>query len=572
MENLEAASHLKGRRNFDESIQCVRQWLKRCLESHAECGVHDNVTLPKRVLDLSDVADSDTVHLREQDGSAKISGRYACLSYCWGAAPRFMTTTSNLSQMKNCIRLEDMPKTFADAVAVCLVLNVQYLWIDALCIIQGDPADWTEQSVQMSSIYGQSYLTIIASNAESSHAGFISDHYFEEPILLRLIDSNNANVPEPRSKPFGFTEVWVRTGLDHGAFSSYTRSSSGYMDAPTRQRAWCLQEHLMPPRTISFGPSEIIFECRLSTSCECGYFLGNDRGTDQGTRFDHYQSLRTGPASAHLLLIKEHWLRLVQNYSSRATTFDSDRLAALAGIAEDLQKEIKCRYLAGLWEDGLLYGMMWETVGPTRRNTSSGLPTWSWVSVVGETRYQHGHDGDIMDGTRLLEVQYKTAASNIFGMPTTAILRISGCMLEVEVDISASWSRVMRNGESVPFSPDISLSVEESCDANALLATDQDASQPSKQTADSDPDSDLTSTSTFPPFYAWLLGVDDRNDVRRVRMLVLHALDSEGTRFERIGIAETVMYYDDEPIPGFAPRSQFLQGYLEEKNREFSLL
>jgi Heterokaryon incompatibility protein (HET) len=34
-----------------------------------------------------------------------------------------------------------LPKTFQDAVAITQMLNIRYLWIDSLCIIQDDVDD-----------------------------------------------------------------------------------------------------------------------------------------------------------------------------------------------------------------------------------------------------------------------------------------------------------------------------------------------------------------------------------------------------------------------------------------------
>ena len=52
----------------------------------------------------------------------------------------------------------------------------------------------------------------------------------------------------------------------------------------------------------------------------------------------------------------------------------------------------------------------------------------------------------------------------------------------------------------------------------------------------------------------------------------MHALDGEATRFERIGIAKTVVYDQYDILLGFAPLSEFFEGCRKEENREFSLL
>ena len=565
--NLEPAIHLSGTLPFEQSIDYARQWIEDCVYDHVECGGYQDEVLPKRVLDLRQVAESGAIQLQEQSSSAEKMGRYACLSYCWGDAPRFVTTTDNVAQRKHSIQLAEMPKTFSDAITVCLALHVEYLWIDALCIIQDSPADWNEQAMQMCQIYGRSYITIIASRAETSHAGFLADYSFEEPIFVKSIPSaDNAGL---EYRP-GFTEVWLRAGVDHDPFSS-TSTLSRKADMPTRQRAWCLQEHFMPTRTISFGHAEVVFECEVCVQCQCGYFSGSlfSRGTDYGARFDHYQSIRTVRRSAALfVVIKDHWMRIVENYTSRAMTFDSDRLTALAGIAEAFEEEINCRYLAGLWEDGLFHGLMWETSGPTRRNLHAGVPTWSWASIVGQIRYIDGHDGEIMDYTKVLEVQYTTSPANAFGVPDVASLRISGCLLEVEADGSADLDTITRNGVSLKFSPDASPIIDDTREARSR--------QPNNSNDQSQLHEGLEIRATPLPVYCWLLGTpahydDKTNEDSVVRMLVLKALDEEDTNFRRIGIIRTPMYGEFDSSLGLAPLLRFFEGYIECRAREFSL-
>lgn len=43
---------------------------------------------------------------------------------------------------------------------ICRFLGVQYLWIDSLCILQGDSDDWEDQAARMDVIYGNSLFTI----------------------------------------------------------------------------------------------------------------------------------------------------------------------------------------------------------------------------------------------------------------------------------------------------------------------------------------------------------------------------------------------------------------------------
>jgi hypothetical protein len=65
---------------------------------------------------------------------------------------------------------EDLPRTLQDAIIICRLLEISYLWIDALCIVQGDLQDWTIESSNMDQIYSGAAMTLIA--AASLHANY----------------------------------------------------------------------------------------------------------------------------------------------------------------------------------------------------------------------------------------------------------------------------------------------------------------------------------------------------------------------------------------------------------------
>jgi hypothetical protein len=54
-------------------------------------------------------------------------------------------------------------------------LEVQYLWVDALCILQGNDdaagADWQNEFFKMAELYGGAHLTIAAAGAYSCYDG-----------------------------------------------------------------------------------------------------------------------------------------------------------------------------------------------------------------------------------------------------------------------------------------------------------------------------------------------------------------------------------------------------------------
>ncbi|KAK3316863.1 heterokaryon incompatibility protein-domain-containing protein, partial [Apodospora peruviana] len=105
-------------------------------------------------------------------------GNYCALSYCWGpkgGKSHMLTTTENVDHhLSNGMEVSRLPKTFQDAVVITRELGVRYLWIDALCIIQGDKADWAAESARMADVYGNAYLVIAASGAADPCEGSFS--------------------------------------------------------------------------------------------------------------------------------------------------------------------------------------------------------------------------------------------------------------------------------------------------------------------------------------------------------------------------------------------------------------
>ena len=91
-----------------------------------------------------------------------VKGRheYLALSYCWGKPQPLATTLrkKNFVQLKTGILLSSLAETIQDAIVLCRKLDVGYLWVDALCIIQDDGVDWSSESQKMALIYAQSYL------------------------------------------------------------------------------------------------------------------------------------------------------------------------------------------------------------------------------------------------------------------------------------------------------------------------------------------------------------------------------------------------------------------------------
>ncbi|KAI0532973.1 heterokaryon incompatibility protein-domain-containing protein [Xylaria digitata] len=119
--------------------------------------------LPKRVLLVGSKSDN-TIKLIE---GSKERVRYICLSHCWGNAESIKTTNRNITNHAIGISWSDLPRVYCDAITFCRELEVQYLWIDSLCIKQDDEEDWVEESSKIASIYENSYITLAATSSRN---------------------------------------------------------------------------------------------------------------------------------------------------------------------------------------------------------------------------------------------------------------------------------------------------------------------------------------------------------------------------------------------------------------------
>ena len=142
---------------------------------------------------------------------------------------------------------ESFPRTFQDAITITRALDVPYLWIDSLCIIQGSRGDWEYECQRMPGIYRNSVVTIAGPAAADCRAGF----------LHRRPAADHGSVD-------------IRWQLSNGTtHCAVTLQSIGDIligpepedDSTLSKRAWVLQERLLSPRVLYFGTKRMYWEC-----------------------------------------------------------------------------------------------------------------------------------------------------------------------------------------------------------------------------------------------------------------------------------------------------------------------
>jgi hypothetical protein len=252
---------------------------------------------------------------------------------------------------------------------VCHRLGIKYLWIDSLCIIQGDEIDWAYESAKMGSIYSNSRLTIAADRARDDTEGCFNanmDHFAQVPISLPGCDVST---------------FYVRKPVMHLYLDQLAEDEKAKW--PLVQRAWVYQEEVLSPRVVHYGPYEVTWRCREAIYCECERVKGTSASSypflTPETSFDN---------------ISTQWKKHVTMYSKRQLTYDKDRLPAIEGVARSLQRQaplvVLGRYLAGLWSEGLLLDLLWFPrckARYNRRPEKYRAPSWSWASIEGEVKF-----------------------------------------------------------------------------------------------------------------------------------------------------------------------------------------
>jgi hypothetical protein len=373
--------------NCSAAFAHINAWIQDCLQNHKDCkytisNIHvdemNGPKLPTRVLDLG-CADNTDLSLIETQGER---GNYCALSYCWGppGMNHLLTTRANISSHLDCIRFGQLPKTLQDAVIVTRQISIRYLWIDSLCIIQGDKADWTRESAKMGDVYQKAYLVIAASGATHPGEGCFSN---------KRRYSTSVKVPH-------FSEA----GHDMGSIriSTCAPGDESPFWGALQKRGWALQERRLARRMLNFMPLGISWKCRELESGERDYY-----------DMQQYSG----------------WDYILEEFSKCQLTYKEDRLVALEGLGKAVQEASGDEYTFGIFMSQLPGLLFWHTKHDEVCTSEDivSLPTWCWASKGGTKLFL---DPSFQLGRSLID-RAKLAVE------ISGVLRIEGVLQECKV-------------------------------------------------------------------------------------------------------------------------------------------
>lgn len=393
----------------------ARKKISECFSrspGHEICSERTPSSLPSRVIDVS------SEPLKLLTTTPEMVAEYVALSYCWGRSQIFVTTKDTLADKLAGFPITSLPLTLRDAVNVTRKLGFDYLWIDALCIIQDSDDDKTTEIARMGAIYKNSAVTISAANAETVDDGFLVSKEKQLSSCPRL----PLLLPDGQ---FGIISV-----------TKYIKRDQDYVTQPLDLRGWTLQESLLSPRVLSF-------EKEVKWQCSSGWHhdtllrsYSNYSSPSELTPIDVHRIVHQ-TKSIDPTILNKRWGQLSEAYNRRQLTNHDDKFVAVAGIAQDLQNKTGDDYFAGHWKEELVESLIWIPqresgipVGPRRK------PTWSWLS----------YDSTIKSALSWSSLVSKTAdfvrctihsgdSHNPFGRITAGHLVLSASVIDVRSDI-----------------------------------------------------------------------------------------------------------------------------------------
>ena len=299
-----------------------------------------------------------------------------------------------MNTLKNGVPLDDFDVTIQHAVLVTRALGISYIWVDALCILQ-DRNEWSEEASKMNEIYGGSTVTLVIASSDSVKNGFLKER---DLSYIPVVYSTNP-AEDHRAKIFLSTEWDDNDREDNGPWSN---------------RGWTMQEGLLPNRLLHYTASQIIWKCCEEQRFERGVTERVEDRICETLTYSDDISFGSGffwrlPAFSKFKRFKNYlptsldyplmsnsdtfrlWYDLVEDYTQRRFTKISDRLVAISSLAKIYGDMIRNpTYVAGLWKEDLIRGLLWHVEGSTlipKRSTGNistfheAFPSWSWASV-----------------------------------------------------------------------------------------------------------------------------------------------------------------------------------------------
>ncbi|KAI0856240.1 heterokaryon incompatibility protein-domain-containing protein [Xylaria cubensis] len=359
-------------------FEICRQWLQDC-NTHDSCNLVDRFNLrakgpPTRLLY---VGLENAPELRLYEPKKEEVLQYIALSHPWGNKKQhshFYTDIHNVTKHMEAISETDLPHLFKDAIKLTRALHCQYLWIDSLCIIQGDGGDFESEAGRMELVYSMAYCVIA-----TTHATGNSDHFL---------------IPRPKRDYVKIdkddTKFYVCEPIDD--FQKHV------LEGHLNTRGWVLQERALARRTIHFTDKQMYWECGEGIRCETMTKMKNEQAAFLGDPNFPLRAMESTKGTKTLF-----YQLLYKQYSRLKFSQITDRRLGIAGLEQRLIKDFKVDGGFGVFQappgrtrDQGYFGrsLLWKRgedmltmIDYSKARPPASVPSWSWMAYKGGIDY-----------------------------------------------------------------------------------------------------------------------------------------------------------------------------------------
>lgn len=381
--------YLWGRRVYDElDLLLLRLWMECCIGfdgslGHSSCKPKAAVAgIPKLLVEIN----------TKSVVSAPADCQYAALSYVWGAPHISQLHHRNLSRGPNGWLLDpnwaEVPQTIKDAMLLCELLSIPFLWVDVLCIEEYHRDSFascnTELSEQMSNIYGGAYLTIVAAAGDDSWAGLPGIRKGSRVVLQQSVIVGGMLLASVQTSP-----------RDTMRSTTWNR------------RAWTCQEGFLSNRLLIFTKHQVFWNCNMDLfwedihreippdeiSTEWNQCIGGEdflevkRDLHRITSFCGYEFFQC-------------YTNLVEDYTKRNLTYQQDALDAFGGVLASLRDHLDTEFFYGLPIRFFEQSLLFDTGCFLPESRRICFPSWTWVGWNQELQGAKGIRFPKWHGTR----------------------------------------------------------------------------------------------------------------------------------------------------------------------------
>jgi Heterokaryon incompatibility protein (HET) len=331
-------------------IGTAAEWLRKC---DAEHGTHCQ---PKIWASGTDQGPWRLINVKEgkvvEDPK---NARYAALSYCWGSRKLCLLRKETIADLNQPGAIQRPAPTLIKHAARFTKeqLDIPYLWVDSVCILQDDAVEKRSQIESMHNIYANVYVTLIAASAQDA----------QYPLSWRPSRSRTccAWLPERVSPATRHTEL-----LESSRWST---------------RGWTLQELLFSRRAIFFHEDVMTWQCHCTVWHSCS--TPAELAGPCTVRFSTHANGLQVSSWANF----EEYSRIVEGYSERRLTHEEDIWSAFAGIIGALSTVFPVGFIFGLPIMFLDVAILWHSRDNLLHRRKGAFPSWSWMGWKGQLSF-----------------------------------------------------------------------------------------------------------------------------------------------------------------------------------------